>query len=200
MSGSYSEKEAQEILRRAAAVQTTGFMSRDELLRAAAELGITPEAVLEGEKQYQEAREAEDLLSRYRAKRKAEFLESIKSVVVIFIIALLAVNWHHSWFWIAAVIFAMSFANAIKETMRYFFQSKDTNDKGFQEYKAKEARRKSLADRRANDKLIETVLHDSPSVKKIEVVKNVRDLTGLPMNEAKKVVDDYYGRNLKQNS
>ena len=200
MSGSYSEQDAQEILRRAAAVQSTGFMSRDELLRAASELGITPEAVLEAEKQYQQARENEDLRIRYRGKRKAEFLESLKALVFVSVAGLLVVNWHHSWFWIVAIICAMSFVNVIKEGMRYFFQSKDANDRGFEEFKAKEARRKSLADRRANDKVIETVLQETPFQKKIEVVKHVRDLTGLPMNEAKKAVDDYYGRNVKQSS
>ena len=38
MSGSYSEQEAQEIIRRAAAVQNTGYMSRDELMTLGKEL------------------------------------------------------------------------------------------------------------------------------------------------------------------
>ncbi len=200
MSGSYSEQEAQEILRRAAAVQSTGFMSRDELMRAASELGITPEAVLEAEKQYQESRQLEDLRIRYRSKRKSEFLESIKALLFFGVAGTLAVNWHHNWLWIAVIIVAMSFVNMLKEGMRYFFQSRDANDKGFEEFRAKEGRRKALADRRANDRVIEVILERSPAEKKVKFIKNVRDITGLSMEEARNAVDEYYERNLKQSS
>ena len=200
MSGSYSEQEAQEILRRAAAVQSTGFMSRDELMRAASELGITPEAVLEAEKQYQESRQLEDLRIRYRSKRKSEFLESLKAVLFFAVAGTLVVNWHHNWLWIAIIVVSMSFINMVKEGMRYAFQSSDANDKGFEEFKAKEARRKSLADRRTNDRVIEEIIGQAARTNKQDVAKNLRDLTGLPMNEAKSAVEDYYKRNITQNS
>ena len=184
MSGSYSEQEAQEIIRRAAAVQNTGYMSRDELMRAASELGITSEAVLEAERQYQESRQLEDLRIRYRAKRKSEFLESIKGFVFVCVVGALWVNWHPTttWLWIALIVGAMSLANMLKEGMRYFFQSSDANDKGFQEFKAKEARRKSLVDRRTNDRVIEEIIGEGSQLNKQDVAKNLRDLTGLPMN------------------
>lgn len=193
-SGSYSESEAQEIIRRAAAVQSTGFMSRDELLRAAGELGITPEAVLEAEKQYQESRAEEDLKIRYLAKRQAEMLDSVKAFVVFGVIGAFVVHSNDHWLWIVAVVLAMSFFNVLKEASLYFMKSSPANQRRFQEFREKEGRRKSLADRRTNDKIIADILIQTAPNKKIHVIKNLRDLTGLPLNEAKTAVEDYYGR------
>ena len=113
--GSYNETDAQEILRRAAAVQSTGFMSRAELLRAAAEIGISPEAVEEAEKQYQEARAEEDLRSQYRAKRKAELYDSAKAVLVFGSIGAFVVNRNENWMWVALLVVGCALLNALKE-------------------------------------------------------------------------------------
>ncbi len=192
--GSYNETDAQEILRRAAAVQNTGFMSRSELMRAAAEIGISPEAVEEAEKQYAEARAEEDLRSQYRAKRKSELFDSFKSVMVFGSVGAFVVNRNENWMWIAIIVVGCAFVNMLKEAALYYSPKSHKYQKGFQEFKEKEGRRKSLADRRTNDKLIDDILLGTSPSNKIDVIKNLRETTGLSLGDAKSAVDDYYGR------
>jgi len=195
----YNEKEAQEILRRAAALQTSGAMSKDELVRAAAELGISPEAVEEGERQYREARAEEDLKSQFRAKRRQEFLESFKVLAACGFIFYLMMRdgWEvnstqHNVF--ASVILIFGVWTTLKNGFYAFAEGSHGWQKSFQEFKATDAKRKQRASSQANDRVISDILIQTSPDRKLEVIKTLRESTGLPLNEAKNAVDDYYRR------
>ena len=194
--GSYNESEAQEIIRRAAAVQGQGFMSRNELIRAASELGISPEAVEEAEKDYQLSKQEEELKIRFRAKRRHEFHESFKMLLGCAVISYLLWPKNHpgaiSWF--SVVIACFGVWSVIMNGYNAYFERSPTWHKGFEDFKASEKKRKGLADQRANDKAIADILQSTSPRQKLEVVKTLRDTTGLPLNEAKSAVDDYYKR------
>ncbi len=68
----YSEDEAQQLLRMAAQSTPTSGMSREELVRAAGELGIPEERILEAESQLVAEREASARAEQDKALR-AEF-------------------------------------------------------------------------------------------------------------------------------
>src|SRR4051812_28649090 len=98
-------------------MQNSGFMSRDELVRAASELGITPEAVEAAEKQYQEARAEEDLRSQFRLKQRQEFFGSFKVLIVCLVIAYLSfhgVTPEHPIPWVPAVVIAFGIWSLVK--------------------------------------------------------------------------------------
>lgn len=197
--GSYSEKDAQEILRRAAAAQTAGAMSREELVRAATELGISVEALDEAEKQYQSAREEEDLKVQYRAKKRHDFIDSFKVLIACLVIAYLMwpkgrdVALGHDFPWVAAVIGGYGVWSLIKHFYYAFFERSPGWQKGFEEFKAKDKKRKALTATRTNDKLIAEIVF-SKGGSKAEVITNLRDSTGLQLGEATSAVEDYYQR------
>ena len=191
---SYNESDAQEILRRAASIQSDGAMSRDELLRAAGELGITPEAVEEAERQYQASRAEEDLRVRFRAKRRSEFYDSIKALLAYGVIGYLLARGDRDWFWIAVVVSVFALFRLIKNASLAFMENTPSWKQGLEEFRAKERRRKGLADRRTSDKVISIILESTPARNKLEVIKNLREQSGMPLNDAKTAVDDYYGR------
>jgi hypothetical protein len=196
--GSYNESEAQEILRRAAGMQSSGFMSRDELVRAASELGITPEAIELAEEQYRIDRADEELRERYRAKRRGEFLDSFKGLAVCGGIFwyLMRDGAHNSLQrnLFAAVILAYGVWNLLKNGYLSFAENSYGWKKGFEEYKVSDKKKKALAASRTNDKVIADILQGTSASKKLEVIKNLREQSGLPLNEAKTAVDDYYKR------
>jgi hypothetical protein len=66
----YNEDEAQEILRLAARDSTSGGMSHDELVKAAGELGIPAEAILNAEQEIKKQRAAQQLEVEEKALRR----------------------------------------------------------------------------------------------------------------------------------
>ena len=203
MSGSYNEQEAQEILRRASQVQTSGFMSRDELVRAAGELGITPEAVDAAERDYREAQEEENLKAQFRSKRKSEFVGSLKSMAAYAGFVWFIYFYARDLAWLGILLGVFAVLGLTKNTYLAFAEKSDTWKREFENFKETEGRRKSLSTRRANDRIISDILMSTPANEKIHVIKNLRDATGLGLAEAKSAVDDYYGRHpevLRQSS
>ncbi|MEA2552144.1 MAG: hypothetical protein QOJ65_320, partial [Fimbriimonadaceae bacterium] len=99
----YSESEAQEILRRASSIQTSGLMSRDEMLRAASELGITPEAVDQAEMQYRADLLEAELRREFREKQRQGFGESLKSFAIYAAVAAFLVYRNAGYWWISAI-------------------------------------------------------------------------------------------------
>jgi hypothetical protein len=203
---SYNETEAQEILRRAAGLQTSGAMSRDEMLRAAAELGITPEAVELAEQQYADAQLEDDLRLRYRAKRRTELGEGFKMFLACSVISFLMlrnsfVSFTHppyvqnvSDHWLAYVIAFFGIWSLIKNAFLAFNEKSPVWQKGFQDFKASEAKRARKAVKYTNDRVIEEILGATDPRQKLEVIKNLRETTGLGLKESKDAVDDYYTR------
>jgi len=195
--GSYNESEAQEILRRAANLQTSGAMSKDEMIRAAAELGISPEAVELAEQQYQESRANDELKLQYRSKRRGEFTESFKTLIACEVIGYLmlrgtdmSIDKH----WFAYVLVIYGFWSVIKNGFLAFNERSPSWAKGFEEFKNSEKKRKVRAISKTNDRAIADILLNTNHRQKLEVIKNLRENTGLPLNEAKNAVDDYYNR------
>jgi len=197
--GSYNESEAQEILRRAANLQTSGAMSRDEMIRAAAELGISPEAVELAEQQYQEARTEDELRSRFRSKRRQEFAEGFKVLAVCIVIwwlmekdGIANLSFQHNAF--AFVILGYGVWAMIKNAYFAYAEKSHAYQRSFEAFKVSEQKRSKKAVKYTNDRVIEDILLNTNPRQKLEVIKNLRENTGLPLNEAKNAVDDYYNR------
>src|SRR5437868_9713624 len=66
--------------------------------------------------------------------------------------------------------------------------------KGFEDYKQSDKRKKTLAASRTNDRVIADILQSTNASQKLQVIKNLREQSGMPLNEAKTAVDDYYKR------
>lgn len=198
MAGSYSEQDAQEILRRAASAQS-GFMSRDELLLAASELGISPQAVEQAERDYQEARVDEDLRSQFRLKQRQDFLGSFKVLAACGVIFWLLMkdgtadnSPQHNIFAIVVALFGIW--SVIKNGYFAFAEKSPAWQKSFEDFKVADKKRKARAVERTNDVAIRDILQNVEPDERITVIKHLRDTTGLPLNEAKSAVDDYYNR------
>lgn len=198
MAGSYSEQDAQEILRRAASAQS-GFMSRDELLLAASELGISPQAVEQAERDYQEARVDEDLRSQFRLKQRQDFLGSFKVLAACGVIFWLLMkdgtagnSPQHNIFAIVVALFGIW--SVIKNGYFAFAEKSPAWQKSFEDFKVADKKRKARAVERTNDVAISDILQNVEADEKVTVIKHLRDTTGLPLNEAKSAVDDYYKR------
>jgi len=83
----YEESDAQEILR-LAAQSSTGKMTHDQLVQAAAELGISPEAVADAEARHLAAKHEKEALENdqrlreiYRRERRSEVFSRLLSII-----------------------------------------------------------------------------------------------------------------------
>lgn len=138
----YQEDEAEAILRLAARRGETGGMSREALLRVAGEVGISPEAVEEAERQLTGQREDVNLAAEFRRKQRVDFAEHTASYIGT--CALVTGIWffigHHGFFWPGIVILAMG-ASIIKDVPSHFFPGGSAYQQEFIKWKAKRERK-----------------------------------------------------------
>lgn len=193
----YSEDEAEEILRVAASkAAPVGRMDRDRLMQAAAELGITPEAVLEAEMQVAQQREEEAERAEFDAHQRKEFLTHLTSYLTVNPV-LIAINFFTSgklnwslitaFFWGIALFFG--FVSA-------YVKTSDSYQSDFRSWQKKRRRRaeKQAAMGGQDAVLDRLVLESSGPVNRLEAIREVRDATGASLAEAKSTVDAYAAR------
>jgi len=181
----YSDEEAQEILKVAASRQLQGGLDLPRLQAAAAELGISPEALADAEAQVMRDRDERILFDEYKRSRRQSFYSSLVTYV--------AVN-AGLWFmmrpsWIVWVLGGWGIALVI-EGMNAFNSGKP----GSPEFDAWRRERESKtpsalpADAEA---AIQEFLNRASSRGKIEAIKYVRERTGLGLKESKEAVDRF---------
>lgn len=191
--GSYSEAEAQEILRRAATLQGSGSMTKAELISAAAEVGISPQAIEEAEEQVRNERYEADLLAQFRALRNKQFWGSLRGLLVYmaFAAVILGPGLRHPW--IAGFLVLCGVWGVAKEGWLAFNEKSDAWAHAFSEWRAKQLRRKAIPARSTDPLLAEILARHDPAAK-LQVIKEYREQTGLGLKDAKQDVEDYYQR------
>jgi len=191
---SYSDEDAQEILRRAATLQSSGAMSVDEMVRAAAELGISREAVEQAEAELRNDRLDKELLGEFRRQEHKKFFSEIGSTIAV--IAIAFIWFFHSrpspqWTMIGAAFFGWKlFSNFTK----HMWERSDTWQRRYQTWKAAEMRRRDPNRNQKNEDVIKSILGTVDPDAKLAVIKELRERSGLGLKEAKDAVDDYYRR------
>lgn len=192
--GTYSEQEAQEILRRAASLQTTGSMSGEEMIRAAAELGISREALEQAEAELHSDRLNKELLSEFKRHERQKFFSDMGGTIAF--IAFIAFIFQHDlgnprWLLLGAAFFAYKL---VSHGSKHLLTRSNSWQRRYQTWKAAELRRRDPGSKKASEELIRSILGTIDPDAKLNVVKELRERSGLDLKEAKDAVDDYYRR------
>ncbi len=192
--GTYSEQEAQEILRRAATLQTSGAMSSEEMIRAAAEVGISREALEQAEAELVSDRLNKELLSEFQRQERQKFFSDMGGTIAF--MAFLAFIFQHDlssprWLLLGTAFFVWKL---ISHGSKHLFTGSDSWQRRYQTWKAAELRRRDPASKKTSEDLIKSILGTVDPNAKLTVVKELRERSGLGLKEAKDAVDDYYRR------
>ena len=133
----YSEDEAHELLHLASQQSISSGMSRDELLRAAMEMGISPEAIQRAEEELQRKREQDiqqerekELRKEFEKYNRSKFMGNVGSYLstcTILVAIWFITGRHYFWpgwvifFWGLSVVpeFFTHFLNTAKKERRY---------------------------------------------------------------------------------
>ena len=143
----YEEDEAEAILRLAARRGATGGMSREALMRIAGEVGISPEAVDEAERQLTGQQENANLAIEFRRSQRVDFVERLGTYAATS--AFMVGIWFFTgrgFFWPAFVIRAMGIG-VVTEIPKYLFVGGSAYQLAFTKWKAKRERKALRASR-----------------------------------------------------
>jgi hypothetical protein len=185
----YSEQEAHEILELAARNEGVGGVSRDSLLQTAAELGISPDAVLAAEEKYHEDRRSLREEKEFKGYRRRQFFDALSGYIVVNSI-LLAINLLKSpgSLWSLYIIFGWG-VGMLFYTRSTFFPRAEEYRADFEKWRL----RRSLA-RSDVDTVIRDVIRSRSDSDRVKIVTQVRDRTGIELDEARLAVENYYAR------
>lgn len=195
----YSEEEAEQILRLAAAGSSRGNLSRDEIVRMASELGISPEAVLEAEKQVVQQRTNQDIAraeveerKKFRKASWVEFWQHLSTYAVTngVLIAIWALTDAGGYFWPKWPLLGWGIAIA-----SHFFSaiSDMASEDSFHKWQIKQRKRQAKLIG-AGAQAVAPILDEyvmSGGASRIEAISKVRAGTGLDLLSAKAAVDQY---------
>lgn len=195
----YSDEEAEQILRLAASKSVNvGGLHRDDLVRSAAELGISEEALAEAELQIVAQREDTELRKEFKSKQRREFMGhfwSYISVNLMLVLINVATIGHISWAkW-------SIFGWGIGVLLHFFasmIESSDDYQRDFEKFKARKQRKAARAAQSSNidqDEFLDRLIVDRARLSKLEAIKELRDETGWGLREAKDAVEEYERRN-----
>jgi hypothetical protein len=197
----YSEEEAEQILKLAATKFSSGGVSRDDLMQSAAELGISPEALMEAERTVMENRTAAQDLAEFDAYQKREFFENLTAFVTVngFLIG---IDLWTNQFWVNGMHPTWSLLPFCGWGIGLFFDVVSTfvkSSSGYREEFDKWKRRRDRKARKAiqanattTDQILDRiVLEDPDETAKLMLIKRLREETGMGLKEAKDTVDDY---------
>jgi hypothetical protein len=191
--GSYSEQEAQEILRRAASLQTSGSMSAEEMVRAAAELGISREAVEQAEAELRSDKLDKELLGEFRRQERGSFMSSMGGTLVVMAVALWFLQGVVSPQWVAVGIAFFCF-KLFSNISKHLWERSSSWQRRFQTWKAAEIRRRDPGVRKSNEEIIASLVNLANPESKLSLIRELRTRSGISLKEAKDAVDDYYKR------
>jgi hypothetical protein len=138
----YQEDEAEAILRLAARRGVTGGMSRDALLRVAGEVGISPDAVEEAERQLAGQRADVELAAEFRRKQRVDYSERLASFIGTG--ALLTGIWYfigHSLFFWPGIVMVVMAGSLVKDFPEHFFSNGSSYQQAFAKWKVKRDRK-----------------------------------------------------------
>jgi hypothetical protein len=208
----YSEEEANQILRKATehSLAPGGSLTRDELLRSAAEAGIPPEAIERAERELAAKRTDEQDRLAYQQNLSRKFNQSVGSwagtSVLLFGINLLT-GFDHLWcLWPIGI---WGFV-VLGEMLEYYFTKPWNDVEKLKRWQARRAARSQIADSgspedflddwfsRADETeserkglVIGVSMRSASTDRKIEAIKALREAYGMDLKKAKDVVDRY---------
>lgn len=135
----YNEEEAEQILRLATQQSVTGGLSREALLRTAAEVGLTEAQVVAAEAQLREATDQQSLAERFRLRQRAKFVQEVLSFVGVNAF-MFGIWWMggRGYFWPGWVLVAMG-VGALDEIPKRLIPASSSYQKSFARWKAKGA-------------------------------------------------------------
>jgi hypothetical protein len=192
----YDDSEAEEILRRAVSTTSTaGGMSRDSLLQAAAELGVSAEAVDRAAAEVVREREEKELVVQFRRHQRTELVGHAVTYLAVNLGFILFMGFK-PWMWWMIGPWGLGLLGDIWQT--FAIHSND-HQKEFEKWKRNRAGRRVLDSPIAglgtasdiSGALDEYFLAHDPG-SKLEAVRFVRERSGLGLKEAKQAVDTYY--------
>lgn len=195
----FSDQEAEAILSEAARIDGVGQsqQSRQHLITAAAELGISKEAVLEAELRIAEGRQLETDRSEYLRQRNGRLVEEVWSYLGTSVM-LLGINFFtsgmkwtfpHMWsIWVVGILLAC----LVNEVMTALFGSPEKQQRAFEKWRTKKQRRSKQPMMPDVDDLLDHYFAVHASDDKLGAIRVVRRATGLGVGDAKSLVDEYY--------
>jgi 2TM domain/Ribosomal protein L7/L12 C-terminal domain len=192
----FDDSEAEEILRRAVSgTPTMGGMSRESLLQAAAELGVSPEAVDRAAAEVVREREEKDLLAQFRRHQRSDFVGHLLTYLAVNGGFILFMGFQ-PWMWWMIGPWGLGLLGDLRQT---FAINSSDHFKEFEKWKRRRNGRKVLDSPIAglgsasdvSGALDEYFLSHDPNAK-LEAIKYVRERTGFGLKEAKDAVDTYY--------
>lgn len=139
----YPEDEVAKIIQLAAQHQVTGGMNRDALLRSAAEVGISPEAIAAAERQVAAQKADGGLAQEFRKRRRIEFAELLITLGSVsgFLAGIWFVADRDEIFWPIFPIMVFMMAAAIRAPSHLMTESSGY-ERAFARWKARRLRRK----------------------------------------------------------
>lgn len=197
----YNDTDAEEILRIASREAALGGMSRERLVETAAELGISPEAVLKAEEQLVLKREAdrvrledEELRKQFESERRGSFMTDLWSYLGVNagLIGIWFFTGANASFWPKWVLLFWGIA-VVTDFFSTFFNKDETK---FQRWKRRR-HRKAMGSEQMGDRSIPVLdeLTASGEISKIDAIKELRERLSLDLRDAKDMADKYEERN-----
>lgn len=101
MGNRFDERDAEEILKRAAAMDGNAEIDRAIMERTAAELGISPESLARAEAEYMKERERTRYVEEFIVQRRTAFMAQVGTYVAVnvLLVAIWAVTSRGAYFW-----------------------------------------------------------------------------------------------------
>ena len=198
----YREEEAEAILRLASSyVAPEGGISKEKLLDAAAELGISADAVERAELQFTENRTIQSNRKEFDQQNRNDFKRTLFSFVIFSgVLTLINVWTFQGYFWAAWPIFGLGMG-VISKAIDTFFRKGRRTEEEFQRWLL---RRKFTLDGspyligevdRTTLQYLDSCKLVGQSPSKIMAIKKVREVTGIDLKLAKDLVETFPERN-----
>jgi hypothetical protein len=203
----YSDEEAEAILRLAAKKGAFGAsMSHEQLLSAADELGISPEAVQEAEREYLASKQDEQDRLEYDRHVKQDFWGHLATYFIVnggMAAFSIVKSGTLSWVWWPIIGWGIFIAFHAWET---FAKSSEDYQKGLVKWRQKSRRSRKAPrvtvgvhigrDVTSPEEAAAQAMRDiatmlDPSSQKVEAIRELRQRTGLGLKEAKEAVEQY---------
>jgi len=187
----YDDSEAEEILRRAVASSpSVGGMSREGLLKAAEELGLSPEAVDRAAAELRQEREDRGLWKKFRLQQRSELGGHVGVYLAVNGGLILALGFH-SWNWWVIGPWGLG---VLSEVYKYASVHSAENEKAFTKWKRKRQRPDAPRITVHPTPILDEWFLTRPEAEKLEAIKYLRERTGLELKAAKAEVDACYER------
>lgn len=194
----YSDEEANEILKLASQQgHSESGMSRDSLLQAAAELGISATDLAAAERQVIEQRQSKNDLAEFDRFQRSEFFEHLMTYLILngFMVGINFFTAGHRISWALFVILGWGIGIAF-DAYGTFARSSASYRDDFENWKRRRDKRAKKAAEKASgtyDAVLDGLILQGATTK-IDAIKALREQSDLSLAESKAAVEEYLAR------